>query len=467
MQLITGEFLILAVLIYFSKYVRSRYSVIEGLLRGCVVFFPPEVNSKDKNMTFVTIDDKFSLKSPFFSEFEVLSVIFYMTLGLVSISALLQFNPWITMGSTVSFYMILMAIMTDLYGLYKQNHHAGLANPEIILSCLYSLILFFALAILLNSDHAEFLDFNFKLSSELLQLQVISSLKANLPASVKLSIDYFLLACLMALVAVICMLPTFRYVSKFVHAYLENPAHIHKKQQVALIIAPMVLTTLWIKPMTKNFLVGYFGEYFAIFRWFLVFAFCFFRVFYLRNEVQAMLNRTSKLVQDVLMHPKKENIEICNRKCRAIGTMTWPYAHLSFASSGLVVLFLLALITRGELMSSYPQKVTEQVRFKNPNLGFDDEEFFVQKTTDEYLTKTMTYVKEIKALEQAISEIESSKSIDFSDLIVSVSRKSIVHPVFYRDTFEFLIWSMCFGWSLVTVVSFVIFTVSPTKTKTS
>ena len=465
MQLITGEFLVLALLIYISKYIRARYAVIESILRGCIVFLPPEVNAKEKNMTYVTIDDKFSLKSPFFPEFEVLSVIFYMTVGLVAISGVLQFNPWITMGTTVSFYMILMAIVTDLYGLYKQNYQTGLANPELFLASLYSLILFFAFAILLNSDHYEILDFNFKLSSELLQLQIISSLKPSLPSNIKFSVDYFLLCCFLSLISVSCLLPTFRYVTKFIHSYQENPASLHKPKQAMLIIAPMLLCTLWIKPMTKSLLEPYFGLYFALFRSALVLIYCIFRLFNLRTEVQSMLNQTSKLVQDVLLHPKKENIEVCSRKCRAIGTMTWPYAHLSFASTSLLVLFVLALVSRCSLTSAYPERVTEVVRFKNPDVGYDEEEFVLRKSQDEYLSKTMTYVKEIKELQDLIESTPSSSSIEFTELIVAVSRKTLVHQVFYRDTFEFLLFSMCFGWTLATVVNFVIFSISPSKTK--
>jgi hypothetical protein len=467
MQLITGEFLILAVLIYISQYVRSRYAVVESILRGSIVFFPPDIQAKEKNMTFVSIDDKFSLKSPFFPEFEVLAVIFYMTLSLTSISALLQFNPWVTIGSSVSFYMILTSLMVCLYGLYKQSYSAGAMNPENILSFLYSSILFFAFAIILNYDHSNYLDFNFKISVQLLELQLAKSLKGCMPKGFSFTVDYFVLSCFLALISVLCLFPTFRYISRFVSGYQDNPSQMHKKLHAGLIIAPMLLMTLWIKPMTKDFLVPYLGEYFIICRIALVLVFCGIRLYNIRIEVQSLLNQTSKIVQDVLLHPKKENLDLCTRKCRAIGTMTWPYAHQSLCCTGILVLCLLGLICRGNILSPYPEKTTETITFKNPDIGYNTDEFLVRSSESEYLTKTLITIKEIQRLKDEISLIPSSENIDFTEVIVSVSRKHLVHSVFFRDLFEFLLWSTCFGWSLATIMSFLILNVGHQKAKTS
>lgn len=467
MQLITGEFLILAVLIYVSKYVRNRYAVVEAILRGCIVFFPPDAQAKEKNMTFVSIDDKFSLKSPFFPEFEVLAVIFYMTLSLTSISALLQFNPWVTIGSSVSFYLILTALIMCLYGLYKQSYSAGAMNPENILSCLYSSILFFTFAILLNYEHSQFLDFNFKISVQLLELQLASSLKGSMPKGFSFTVDYFILSCFLALLATLCLFPTFRYVSRFVSAYQDNPSQLFKKSHAGLIVAPMLLMTLWIKPMTKDLLVPYLGDYFLIFRVALVIIFCGIRLYNIRLEVQSMLNQTTKLVQDVLLHPKKENIDLCTRKCRAIGTMTWPYAHQSLCCTGILILCILGLLCRGNILAPYPEKSTETITFANPDIGYNTEEFLVRSSESEYLTKTVTSIKEIQRLKDEISLISSSETIDFTEVIVSVSRKHLIHSVFFRDFFEFLLWSMCTGWSFATIMSFLILNVGHQKAKTS
>ena len=457
----------MAVLIYVSKYVRSRYAVVEGILRECIVFFPPDAQAKEKNMSFVSIDDKFSLKSPFFPEFEVLAVIFYMTLSLTSISGILQFNPWVTIGSSVSFYMILTALLMCLYGLYKQSHSAGALNPENILSLLYSSILFFTFAILLNYEHSNFLDFNFKISVQLLELQLASSLKACMPKGFGFTVDYFILSCFLALVSALCLFPTFRYVSRFVSGYMDNPSSLHKRTHAGLIVAPMLLMTLWIKPMTKDLLVPYLGDYFLVGRVGLVMIFCGVRFYNIRFEVQSMLNQTSKLVQDVLLHPKKENIELCTRKCRAIGTMTWPYAHQSLCCTGILVLCVLGLICRGNILVPYPEKTTETVSFKNPDIGYNTDEFLVRSSESEYLTKAVTTIKEIQRLKDEVSLMSSSESIDFIEVIVSVSRKNLVHSVFFRDFFEFMLWSVCTGWSLATLMSFLILNVGHQKAKTS
>lgn len=467
MQLITGEFLILALLIYLSKFVRNRYAVVESLLRGCIVFFPPEAKDKDRNMTFVTIDDKFSLKSPFFPEFEVIAVIFYMTFSLTAISGLLQFNPWITMGTSVSFYMIITAFIVCLYGIYKQSYSAGAMNPENILSGFYSCIVYFTLSILLNSNHFEIFDFNFTLSSQLLELQLTSTLKACMPKGFDFTVNYFILSLILALIPVICLFPTFRYISRFVSVYQDSPSQLYKKRHASLIIAPFLLMTLWVKPMTKNLILPYLGNYFIVARIVIVLIYCIFRLFNIRPEVQSMLNQTSKIVQDVLMHPKKENLEQCTRKCRAIGTMTWPYAHQSLCCTGILILCLLGLICRGNTLTPYPEKSVETITFKNPDLNFDTEEFVVRSSESEYLTKTIVTIKEIKRLQDEISAIQSSESIDFTDVISTVSKKALIHPVFYRDFFEFLMWSICFGWSIGTFMSFLILNIGHQKTKLS
>lgn len=467
MQLITGEFLVLALLIYFSKFVRNRYAVVESILRGCVVFFPPDAKDKERNMTFVTIDDKFSLKSPFFPEFEVLAVIFYMTFSLTAISGLLQFNPWITMGTSVSFYMILTAFTVCLYGIYKQSYSAGTMNAENILSGFYCGIIFFALSILLNSNHFEIFDFNFKLSVQLLELQLTSTLKGCMPKGFDFTVNYFILSLILALIPVICLFPTFRYISKFVSVYQDNPSQLFKKRHACLIVTPLLLMTLWIKPMTKDLLLPYFGNYFSVVRIVIVLGYCVFRLYNIRLEVQSMLNQSSKVVQDVLLHPKKENLELCTRKCRVIGTMTWPYAHQSLCCTGILILCLLGLICRGNTLTPYPEKSIETITFKNPDLNYNTDEFVVRSSESEYLTKTIVTIKEIKRLQDEISLIQSSESVDFTDVISTVSKKVLVHPVFFRDLFEFLIWSICFGWSIGTIMSFLILNIGHQKTKIS
>jgi hypothetical protein len=143
MQLITGEFLILALLIFVSNYIRARYSVLESLIRGLVVFFPPEKPAEGQKILYVQIDDKFSQKSPFFADAELLVIIVYLALGVNLISALLQLNPWVNIGMSVSFYLIIMGLLLCIYGQFKQVIKSGLTHPDNLLGLVCSLVLFF------------------------------------------------------------------------------------------------------------------------------------------------------------------------------------------------------------------------------------------------------------------------------------------------------------------------------------
>lgn len=469
MQIITGEFVILAILIYISNYIRKRYAVLEYVLRGSVIFFPPEKNSDKKTIQFVPIDDKFSNKSPFFGDAEALAVVLYLTFSLLFISTLLQLNPWITMGSSVSFYMILMAFLLTIFGLYKQSYKSGFSHPENILALLLCLILFSTFAIILNSEHQHFLDINMYTAVSLFELQVTHTLKPYVPATFKISIDYLMLTIIISGLTTVCLYPSFRYWNNFISSYYDSANTKRKYVYTFLLVSPLILCTLWVKPMVKNLLVGvpFVYEYFSLWRACFVIGICLLRFWILPYEIQSLLNRSVKLVQDTVLHPSKENIDNTSNKCRAIATMAWPVAHQSMSVTAIMLLACTALIYKGGLLMEYPQAVTETVVFSNEVIGLDEDEFFVTEDRSPIqVAKNLTFIPEIRRLEEEIRKMSSGEATSILENVIPISKENIVHMVFYRDVLEFFLWSCFFAWSLATVLNFVLINVSFTKAKT-
>ena len=244
MQLITGEFLILALLIFVSNYIRARYSVLESLIRGLVVFFPPEKPAEGQKILYVQIDDKFSQKSPFFADAELLVIIVYLALGVNLISALLQLNPWVNIGMSVSFYLIIMGLLLCIYGQFKQVIKSGLTHPDNLLGLVCSLVLFFLQSLILNYKHEDFLDFNFHMSTELLELQLKATLNPYLPHTFEISVNYLQLTLLLSFFSALAVYPTFKYINRFVNSYSDSTISLNKRLYGFLIISPLFITTL-------------------------------------------------------------------------------------------------------------------------------------------------------------------------------------------------------------------------------
>jgi hypothetical protein len=467
MQIITGEFLILALLVYLSNYIRKRYAVVESLLRGCVVFFPPDKNSKEKTITYVQIDDKFSLKSPFFADTEVLLLVLYLTIGLVSLSFLLSFVPVFSLGSSVAFYMVLIGFVLCIYSLYKQAFQLGLSAPENILGMFYSLIVFFAVSILLNSSHEEIFDFDLRLAVQLFELQATKSLRPYFSSTFSLNLDYFMLTILISLLMALCVFPSFRYLSRFIAGYPNAVPSYQRVLYFVLIISPLLLCTLWVKPMTKSFLEPIFGPYFAAFRIGLVLAVCVLRFHNLRFEVQSMLNQSTEMVKDTLRHPSNENLDNCRQRCRAIATMTWPTAHQSLCCLSVVLFLALFLMIKGQVLQEHPKTVTEPVVVATYTEDFSDESFEDSGNEPIIVLRNATFVREVKKIQEEIAKITENSNSGILENIGNISRSTLVHEVFYRDLCEVALFGVFAAWGVATVFSFSILKFVPSKTKTS
>lgn len=468
MQLLTGEFVILALLIYISNYIRKHYAVVESILRGTVIYFPPEKTSDSRQITYVQIDDKFSQKSPYFADLELLVISLYLTVGLTIISTVLQLNPYISMGSSVSYYMILMAFAISIYGLYKQCLKSGTTHPDNLLGLLYSLILFFIFAILLNSNHEEYLDFNLHMSIELLELQINAGLKMYLPKDMKISVDYFVLSIILSMIASLAVYPMFKYLNRFVTSYADCNKASTRRIYAGILIAPLFLTTLWVKPMVKTLLPdGSDWEfYFLVFRISLVLIFCIAKICHMRTEIQSMFNSTTRIIMDTLKHPSKDNLDLCLKKCRAIATLAWPTVHQALCCTAFIGLLSLLLLTKGEISTAYPKYVTETIHFQSSSEGLDADEFLGFDTQGIDIVKNITYVKEIQRLQKIIADIVPVQG-GFAENIVGISKNALIHPVFFRDFSEFLLWTTFVSWSFGTIMNFLFININPGKAKTS
>jgi Predicted transmembrane protein 161AB len=466
MQLITGEFLILAVLIFISTQVRVRYNLIESILRNLVVFFPPEKPSEEKKISYTQIEDKFSSKSPNFDDTELLVILMYLTLGVNLVSGLVQINPWVNIGISISFYLIIFTGAYCIYGLFKQSIKSGLSSAENLLSLLYSLILFFLFSIILLSNHESYLDFNFNLSVELLELQLTSTLKPYLQKNVTL--DYFTICLIISLFAAVSVYPMFKYINRFVSTFIDANPVISKKIYGVLIISPLLLSILWIKPMVKDLLPksDAVETYFNWARVSGVIFICILKLYHIRAEIQSLLNFSSKMVQETLLHPSKENLDLCMKKCRGLATIAWPITYQSISCTCYIIILVLLLATKGGL-GAYPRPTTQSILIENYLDDYDDDEFIATPNQSIQRYINVTEVPEVTRLKVIIQAIKANEKKDIIENIAEISKITLLHPLFFRDLCEFLIWSTYLSWSLATVMSFVLINIGSSKVKSS
>jgi hypothetical protein len=68
--------------------------------------------------------------------------------------------------------MILLVIGTCIYGMYQHAFMAGFKSADNLLSLLFTMLLFFFLALILLLDHGSWLDLDLRLSLKLLNLKL-------------------------------------------------------------------------------------------------------------------------------------------------------------------------------------------------------------------------------------------------------------------------------------------------------
>ena len=192
------------------------------------------------------------------------------------------------------------------------------------------------------------------------------------------------------------------------------------------------------------------------------------KLFHIRNEIQCLFNHTSKLIQDTMLHPSKENLDTCTKKCRALATMAWPVTHSSLSCCFYILLLIVLLLSKGGVNSDYPKMITSSVVIENSTIGLDEDEFIIREGQGFVnIVKNITYVEEIQRLKDVISLIKAGENGGVLENVFTISKNTLVHHVFYRDFCEFFIWSTFLGWSFITVICFVILNINPGKTKTS
>ena len=307
------------------------------------------------------------------------------------------------------------------------------------------------------------------MSIELLELQIVAGLKEYLPSKMNIKLDYFAVTLILSLIASVAVYPMFKYINRFVASYSDCTKESSKRVYGLLIILPLFFSTLWIKPMLKNFLHDTPEEnfYFLLTKILLVFALSTGKLLHIRTEIQCMFNHTTKIVQEYLSHPNKDNLELCTKKCRVIATIAWPVTHQAMCCSFYLILLIFLLVTKGGIASSYPKPITEAIIMPNNNLGFDEDEFMVKESLNKVIMKNVTYVEEIEKLTKIIKDIVPDEGKSMMDSIAGISKTTFIHPIFYRDLCEFLIWSYFIAWSLGTLMNFLFININPSKSKTS
>lgn len=477
MQILTGEFVILSLLLFIATRIKVRVPTTERILRNLCIYLPPReeqikaytAGSKEFSLMTARLDDDFSRKSNFFGDIEFLLLISVITAGLCLANSLLSGIELIKIEHNLSFYLCMLVISLCIGGAYSQSVKSGIRNPDNIIGLIISLGLLFFSAVLLISEHQKILDFNFHFSSKLLSLSVTRSLTYFWDVSVEP--DYTMFSVLISVVAALSLFPFFKYLFKFVlnicmedmgKINVEGEPHINLKLQL---IYPLVVLTFWVKPMTKNFLVPeHMAESsFEYLRVSLVVIYILLRLSQVRDEVQTLLNQAKYIVYSILAEPTKENIAKSTEQIAAYARYAWPFAHLSLCYTVYLAFLVILLLNKSDLSKSYPKPLSEQLEPEIKPLVYDDDEFTIIQQPAKYglitPSRKVYYYQEIRDYETSIQAIAANRTevnTDVEDVIqkiVEINREGVIPDVFYRDLIQYFIFlnlwfnalSYCFG----------------------
>lgn len=479
MQILTGEFVILSILLFVATRIKVRVPTTERILRNLCIYLPPReeqiksytTGSKEFSLSTARLDDNFSRKSNFFGEVEFLLLLATITAGLCLVNWMLTGNEFIKIEHNLSFYLSLLVISLCIGGAYSQSVKSGLRNPDNIIGFIISLGLLFFSAVVLISEHQKILDFNFHFSSKLLSLSVTKAMAQFSDDSIEP--DYTVFSLVISAVAAVSFFPYFKYLFKFVlNICMEDMAkinvegeadpHINLKLQL---IYPLLVLIFWVKPMTKNFLVpDYMTESsFEYLRLAIILSYILLRLFQLRDEVQTLLNQAKYIIYGILAEPTKENIAKSIEQVAAYARYAWPFAHLSLCYTVYLAFLVILLINKADLSKPYPKPISEKISPQIEPIVYDDEEFTIVTQPAKYglitPSRTVYYYQEIRDIEASISALASnrteapSSAEEVIQKIVEINREGVIPDLFYRDLLNYFIFlnlwfnalSYCFG----------------------
>jgi len=486
MQVLSPEFIVLCVLLLLSKRLKQKLPKLESLLKGLIVYLPPsneQIQEAKKTpdrfkLSCLLVDKEFSEASPFFSESEILTALAAITSGVLVANWLGETCGLFSTDYTLSFYLCLLVVVFSISGAYQQVFQSGISNPDNLIGFMFSLTLFFLGALILNFDHHKLLDFNFHLSLRMLNLTFTSALVQFWNFSFELDYLTFSVAC--SFLAALCLFPFFKFVFRSTlnfYSTIKTPfdvegAEANSKIMPLVLVSPLLLVILWVKPMAKDPLVGLMGEkYFEAFRMGVVLLVVAFRTYHIRTEVQALLNQAKHLIYSMIIDSSKSNVETSTLQCKAIATYAWPLAHQSLASIFLLGFLVFIYLTKAGISVPYPQPVTETVVTEGPVEKFDEDEFvFVQESPKFGVvtpSRQIEYYKEVTLLENQITQTKSNlpNQEKLSQKILEFSKLKLVPDVFYRDLVGFFLFLYSIFTSLSIILSLLYTRRFPGKSK--
>jgi hypothetical protein len=478
MQLLSGEFILLILLLFIAVRVKAKIPMTERLLRGLQICYPPSYEElRDKpnladrfNISFVSIDDSFSRKSSYFAEADFLLVLTAVSFFLSYLSIVLKDSSAAFFEHSVSFYLLLTVVLLCTFGVYSQLVKGGLLSADNYMAFMLGLVVFSLCSILLTMEHAAFLDFNFLFSVKLLNKRLTYAAQHFSNSTVDLDYTSFMI-CLVGCVSLMT-LPYFRFVIRHsLNASISETLDKEgawKKTNLVLSMAPVLLILLWIKPMTKHLVVpDYMGEgTYEYVRLSLVVAVMIGKLVMLRNDVQGFLNQAQGVIYTVILDPSREGAANAAFQVKALASYAWSFAHQALCSYILPLTLCFLLLYKVDLSRPYPQPLKEATEL--PPLEIDTEEFLVSESFNPQAALIMPsrakfYYPELRDLELLIQEAATNRTQQAADKelkstmqqVTLVIRKGLIPDTFYRDLLEFALWQYCLVWAVGTIFSLV------------
>ena len=464
MQLITGEFLVLSMLLFTFTRLKTHLLKSEQLLRGLRLFMPPtdedlKTYAREPHkfaISYLPIDDKFSVKSHFFAESDFLLLMSIVTALLSVCSGVLRL--FLDFEQTLSFYMCLLVISLCVTGLYQQFLHSKLLSPDNGIGLIFSLLLFSLSAVCMLTEAKDVLDFDFTVSLRLLGLQLTYAMQHAWDAT--FTYDYTVFALVLSGFFALMLLPSFGFILRATLTFFSGGLDVSetKRTSLFLMVAPVLCVPLWIKPMCKDLLVpSVLSELqFCHTRTALVLVIVFLRLYSMRTQIQHFLNQAVGITYSMFAEKDEKDKKHSKVQVTAINSMAWARLHQLLCVALLAGFLALLCFKRGSVptatLLSEPQQVLQE--------ELDEEEFSVpptmarMRTVEVVKTPVLTYA-EVVQLEDLIRELKTNRQ-EVEDTegmvakVVVMNRVGFVPPLFYRDLFNYCLFWYHVHWALST-----------------
>ena len=459
MQLVTGEFVLISMLLFLFTRLKTHLLKSERLLRGLRVFQPPteqELKTYDKephkfSISYLTLEDKTSVKSQFFMETDFLVLMTQVAIVLCVLSAFLRL--YLEFEQTLSFYMCLLVLFLCITGLYQQFMRSKLLSPDNGIALIFTLLIFSLSAVCLLTEFSQAFDFNFPVSVRLFELQMTYALKHAWPEGA-FSCDFTAFVCVLSAGLAITLLPLFNYLLRGTLTYFAGGLDVteSKKTSLLVLISPVLCIPLWIKPMTKDLVVPeYLTELqFEYLRVGMVLGIAVTRLFQLRTQIQHFLNQSVSIAYSMFAAQDKETQQHCRLQVGAINSSAWARSHQHISVVLLGLFLAVLLLKKGCVPSVSIAPVTNTLVLEE----LDEEEFAgAPAFTPPVRAPSLQSIKYVEVLElEAKLEQLKLKERDEGMMasIVEINKVGFVPPQLYHDMLNFLLLWYHVHWALAT-----------------